>query len=172
MPKGDTLWTVGHSTRAIGEFIDVLHAHGVTRVVDVRRYAGSRAFPQYNPEPLEHALAGAGISYTAMAELGGRRKPRPESPHGAWRNPAFRGYADYMDTPGFAAAVSRLAALAREDRVAVMCAEAVWWRCHRSMIADWFKARERQVLHILSMGEAKEHPYTSVAKVVDGRLGY
>ena len=141
-------------------------------MADVRRFAGSRAFPQFNPGPLELSLARAGIAYTAMPALGGRRKPAARSPHGAWRNEAFRGYADYMDTPEFAAAAGTLAALAREDRVAVMCAEAVWWRCHRSMIADFFKAGGWEVLHILGAGEAKEHPYTSVAKVADGRLIY
>jgi uncharacterized protein (DUF488 family) len=167
-----TLWTIGHSTHSIDEFLEMLAAHGITRVADVRRFPGSRAHPQFNPEVLAASLAARGIGYTPMLELGGRRKPRPDSPHVAWRNESFRGYADYMDTPAFAAASTELAALARGDRVAVMCAEGVWWRCHRSMIADYFKARGWTVLHILGAGEAKEHPYTSVAKVVDGKLTY
>ncbi|MGH7621193.1 MAG: DUF488 family protein [Gemmatimonadaceae bacterium] len=167
-----TLWTVGHSTHPIGEFIDILHAHGVTRIADVRRFPGSRAQPQFNPEQFERALAESGVGYTAMPALGGRRKPRADSPHAAWRNESFRGYADYMDTPEFAAAAEQLAVLAREDRVAAMCAEGVWWRCHRSMIADYFKANGWEVLHILGAGDAKEHPYTAVAKVVDGMLTY
>jgi uncharacterized protein (DUF488 family) len=138
----------------------------------VRRFPGSRAQPQFNPEPLERALARAGISYTAMPALGGRRKPRADSPHGAWRNESFRGYADYMDTSEFAEAAEALAVLAREDRVAAMCAEGVWWRCHRSMIADYFKAHGWEVLHILGTGDAKEHPYTAVARVVNGTLEY
>ena len=170
-PPG-TLWTVGHSTHPIDEFIDVLTAHGVTRIADVRRFAGSRKFPQFNPADLEHSLAVAGISYTPMPALGGRRKALPDSPHLAWRNEAFRGYADYMDTDEFADAAESLAAIAREDRVAVMCSEAVWWRCHRSMIADYFKAHRWEVLHIMGMGDAKEHPYTPVAKIVDGVLTY
>jgi uncharacterized protein (DUF488 family) len=117
-------------------------------------------------------LAGGEIAYTPMPELGGRRAPLPDSPHQAWINASFRGYADYMDTPAFAAAAERLASLAREDRVAVMCAEGVWWRCHRSMIADYFKASGWKVLHIMGKGSAREHPYTSVAKVVDGVLTY
>jgi uncharacterized protein (DUF488 family) len=144
--------------------IDLLHAHGITRVVDVRRFAGSRAHPQFNPPALERSLGRAGISYTPMPALGGRRTPLPDSPHTAWRNASFRGYADYMDTPAFAAAAARLVRLARRDRVAIMCAEAVWWRCHRSMIADWFKANGWEVLHIMGMGDAREHPYTPVAR--------
>jgi uncharacterized protein (DUF488 family) len=167
-----TLWTVGHSTHPLDEFLDILHAHGITRIADVRRFPGSRAYPHFNPDQLEPALAQSGIEYTEMPELGGRRKPRPDTPHSAWRNESFRGYADYMDTPEFAAAAEELAALARDDRVAAMCAEGVWWRCHRSMIADYFKANGWEVLHILGAGDAKEHPYTAVAKVVDGVLMY
>jgi len=149
--------------------VDLLQAHGITRLVDVRRFAGSRAHPQFNPPALERSLGRAGIAYTPMPALGGRRTPLPDSPHTAWRNAAFRGYADYMDTPAFAAAAARLGRLARRDRVAIMCAEAVWWRCHRSMIADWFKANGWEVLHIMGMGEAREHPYTPVARDrVDG----
>lgn len=167
-----TLWTVGHSTHSIDELLEMLAAHGITRIVDVRRFPGSRAHPQFNPDALRASLAERGIAYTPMLELGGRRKPLSDSPHVAWRNDSFRGYADYMDTPEFAAAAEDLAILARTDRVAVMCAEAVWWRCHRSMIADYFKASGWNVLHILGLGEAAEHPYTSVARVVDGNLTY
>ena len=167
-----TLWTVGHSTHPIDELLDILDAHGITRIADVRRFPGSRAHPQFNPDALAASLAERGISYSPMPELGGRRKPRPDTTHTAWRNEAFRGYADYMDTPEFAAAAEDLAALARADNVAAMCAEGVWWRCHRSMIADYFKANGWTVLHILGMGEAKEHPYTAVAKVEGGRLTY
>ena len=167
-----TLWTIGHSTHPISEFIDILNAHGVMTVVDVRRFAGSRRNPQFNPVSLERSLARAGIAYRAMPELGGRRTPRPDSAHTAWRNEAFRGYADYMDTPAFARATKKLATLATRARVAIMCAESVWWRCHRSMIADDFKANGWEVLHIAGMGEAKEHPYTPVAKIVRGKLVY
>ncbi|MFI5238365.1 MAG: DUF488 family protein [Gemmatimonadales bacterium] len=170
-PAG-TLWTVGHSTHPIAEFVDMLTAHGITRIADVRRFAGSRKFPQFNPTELAITLNDAGIGYTPMPALGGRRKVLPESPHVAWRNEAFRGYADYMDTPEFAAAAEALATLAREDRVAVMCSEAVWWRCHRSMIADYFKAHGWEVLHVMGPGEAKAHPYTPVARIVDGALTY
>lgn len=167
-----TLWTVGHSTHSIDEFLDILAAHGISRIADVRRFPGSRAHPQFNPDALRASLAERNVEYTPMTVLGGRRAPLPDSPHVAWMNASFRGYADYMDTPAFAAAAEALAALAREDRVAAMCAEGVWWRCHRSMIADYFKASDWTVLHIMGKGEAKEHPYTSVAKVVDGTLTY
>lgn len=167
-----TLWTVGHSTHPIDEFVDMLLAHGVTHIADVRRFPGSRHFPQFNPVALEQSLAGAGIAFTPMPALGGRRKVLPDSPHIAWRNEAFRGYADYMDTPEFANAAESLAEVAREDRVAVMCSEAVWWRCHRSMIADYFKVHGWTVLHIMSQGDAKEHPYTPVARIIDGQLTY
>jgi uncharacterized protein (DUF488 family) len=167
-----TLWTIGHSTHPIREFLDILNAHGITHVADVRRFAGSRKNPQFNPEALARSLARAGIVYTPMPELGGRRAPLASSPHMAWRNDAFRGYADYMDTPEFRRAARGLEQLAARERVAVMCAEAVWWRCHRSMIADDFKARGWEVLHIMGMGEAVEHPYTAVAKVTAGRLTY
>jgi uncharacterized protein (DUF488 family) len=167
-----TLWTVGHSTHPLGEFLDILHAHGITRIADVRRFPGSRAYPHFNPEQLERSLAESGISYTPMPTLGGRRKPRADSQHHAWHNDSFRGYADYMDTAEFAVAADELAALARDDRVAAMCAEGVWWRCHRSMIADYFKANGWEVLHIMGAGEAKEHPYTAVARVENGTLMY
>jgi uncharacterized protein (DUF488 family) len=167
-----SLWTVGHSTHSLDDFLAILSAHGITRIADVRRFPGSRAQPQFNPHALGPSLAEKRIAFTPLTELGGRRKALPDSRHTAWKNESFRGYADYMDTPDFAAAAERLAELAREDRVAIMCAEGVWWRCHRSMIADYFKASGWSVLHILGKGEAKEHPYTSVAKVIGGTLSY
>ena len=167
-----TLWTVGHSTREIGECIDILCAQGITRVADIRRFAGSRKLPQFNAAELARTLPAAGIGYTQMPDLGGRRKPRPDSAHVAWRNESFRGYADYMDTPEFVAAAERLAELAHADRVAMMCSEAVWWRCHRSMVADYFKAHGWTVLHIVGLADPKEHPYTPVARIVDGQLRY
>jgi uncharacterized protein (DUF488 family) len=167
-----TLWTIGHSTHPIEEFIDIVTSHGIARIADVRRFAGSRKFPQFNPDALAQSLTDAGVAYTPMPELGGRRKALKNTPHTAWRSEAFRGYADYMDTPEFRAAAESLAAIARSDRVAIMCSEAVWWRCHRSMIADYFKANEWEVLHIMGLGDAKEHPYTPVARIVDGLLTY
>jgi len=168
----DTLWTIGHSTHTIDELLDILGAHGIARIADVRRFPGSRAHPQFNPDALGASLAERAIAYTQMPELGGRRKPRPDSPHSAWRNESFRGYADYMDTPEFAAAAEELAALARADRVAAMCAEGVWWRCHRSMIADALCVRGIEVMHILDAKHSVMHPMTSPARVAAGVLSY
>lgn len=167
-----TLWTIGHSSRSIDEFLDLLRTHGVAHVADVRRFAGSRKHPHFAPEALARALGDAGLSYTPVPELGGRRRPRPDSPNGAWRSEAFRGYADHMATPEFATGAAHLAALARTDRVAAMCAEAVWWRCHRALIADCFKAHGWTVLHVLGPAAPAEHPYTPVARIVDGELRY
>ncbi len=166
------VWTIGHSTRSTEEFVGLLHAHLIDCVVDVRRYAGSRRHSQFGPAALERSLCAAGIEYVPMPALGGRRAPRPDSPHGVWRNASFRGYADYMDTPAFAAALDALTARAAASRTAMMCAEALWWRCHRALIADALKARGWQVLHILGAAAPVEHPYTAAASLVDGRLEY
>jgi uncharacterized protein (DUF488 family) len=167
-----SLWTVGHSTRPIAEFIALLRASGVARVADVRRHPGSRRHPQYNAGPLAAALREAGIDYEPMPELGGRRAPRPDSRNVAWRNDSFRGYADYMETPAFRAALDRLLERAGERPTAIMCAEAMWWSCHRALIADALKARGLTVLHIMDAGKSVEHPYTSAARIVGGRLDY
>jgi len=172
MPAAPTIWTIGHSTRTLDEFTGLLAAHGVRSLVDVRTYPGSRRFPHFNQEALAAGLAEAGIAYTHLPELGGRRRPRPDSHNTAWRNDAFRGYADYMETPEFAAGLDRLLAIAAKHSTAIMCAEAVWWRCHRGLIADALKARGVTVLHIEGPGPAAEHPYTSAARVVDGQLSY
>jgi uncharacterized protein (DUF488 family) len=167
-----TIYTIGHSTRPIEEFIDILRAYGVETLVDVRKIAGSRRNPQYGEKALNASLGASGIAYLRLEGLGGRRRTSAESVNMGWRNLSFRGYADYMDAPAFAEALDALAAQAREARTAMMCSEAVWWRCHRSMIADALKARGWCVLHILGEGPAKEHPYTSAASIVGGRLEY
>ncbi|WP_024890524.1 DUF488 family protein [Luteimonas huabeiensis] len=166
------LWTIGHSTRPLEVFLGMLSEAGIFTVADVRRYPGSRRNPQYAAEALAASLPGAGIGYLPMPELGGRRRPREDSPHTAWRNAAFRGYADYMDTPAYAAARARLGDAALERPTAVMCAEAMWWSCHRSLIADDFKARGWEVVHLMAPGKAQLHPYTAAARIVDGRLDY
>ena len=166
------LWSVGHSTRPLDELVTMLREAGVVRLADVRRYPGSRRNPQYSAESLASSLPAAGIAYVPLTELGGRRSTRPDSPHTAWRNASFRGYADYMDTPAYARARERLMALAQEARTAVMCAEAPWWRCHRSLICDDFKARGWRVTHLLAPGRSQEHPWTPAARIVDGRLSY
>jgi uncharacterized protein (DUF488 family) len=167
-----TVWTIGHSTRPIEEFLDLLRTQDIELVADVRRHAGSRKYPQFNPGPLAASLAQAGIAYEAFVELGGRRVAKPDSPHTVWRNLSFRGYADYMDTAAFKAGLTRFVEAARARRTALLCSEAVWWRCHRSMIADALKADGAEVLHIMEKGKAVEHPYTSAARIVDGELRY
>lgn len=171
--SGDaTVWTIGHSTHPIDTFIALLTAHDIRTLVDVRRHAGSRKHPQFNPEALGAALAAAGITYVPMPALGGRRTARADSPNVAWRNASFRGYADYMDTPAFREALDALVARARAAPTAFMCAEGLWWQCHRGLIADRLKADGWQVLHIDPRGALVEHPYTPAARIVNGRLDY
>lgn len=170
--RGLKIWTVGHSTRELADFIHLLQANRIELIADVRSLPGSRKFPQFNSETLEPSLAEAGIDYELIKELGGRRKVRRDSPHTIWRHKAFRGYADYMDTPGFEDGINILVDLAQGKRTAVMCAEAVWWRCHRSMISDYLKAGGAEVLHIMDGGKTILHPYTSAAKIVNGNLVY
>lgn len=168
----DTLWTIGHSTRGAAEFLQLLAGNDIEALADVRRFPGSRKYPHFNVEPLAHALHDAGIEYVPFPELGGRRKPVPDSPNTAWRNDAFRGYADYMQTPEFVSGMERLSAIAIGKRTAIMCSEAVWWRCHRGLIADWLKLRGVRVLHIMDARHVVEHPWTSAAQVTKGELDY
>jgi uncharacterized protein (DUF488 family) len=167
-----TLWTIGHSVRPWEEFVAMLAAARIETLVDVRRFAGSRRNPQFSGEAMGAALTKEGIDYVPMPDLGGRRETRGDSSNLAWRNAAFRGYADYMETSPYRAAHDRLAELARNKRAAVMCAEAIWWQCHRSLISDDFKASGWEVIHLLSPGREQEHPYTSAARIVEGRLDY
>ena len=167
-----TIWTVGHSTRPIAAFIELLESAAITLVVDVRRFPGSRRYPDYNQQPLAEALATASISYLALPILGGRRQAHPDSPHTAWRNPSFRGYADYMDTEQFREGIQQVQTLAANERIALMCAEALWWRCHRALIADYLKAQGYDVIHLLSPSKHEQHPYTSAARMNDGKLTY
>ncbi|HEV2845739.1 MAG TPA: DUF488 domain-containing protein, partial [Thermoanaerobaculia bacterium] len=151
------VFTLGHSTRAIGEFLDLLREHGVQVLVDVRRFPMSRRHPQFSRDSLAASLQEAGIGYMHEPDLGGRRTARPGSPHMAWRVEAFRGYADHMETPEFGAALDRLIDRAARETVAILCAEAVPWRCHRRLISDALVAREVDVRHILGPGRADSH---------------
>src|SRR4029453_10980655 len=167
------IWTVGHSTGAIDEFISLIEANDIKLLADVRSLPGSRRYPQFNREMLAAAVGKAGIRYEHFPELGGRRKPRKDSPNTAWRNASFRGYADYMETEEFRKGVERLLDLAAgAGPTAIMCAEAVWWGCHRSLISDYLKARRIEVMHILDANKTQPHPYTSAARVVNGKLSY
>ncbi len=152
-----TVWTVGHSTRPIEEFLDLLAAYRIDLMADIRSLPGSRRHPQYNQEPLTATLREHGVDYLWLEELGGRRKPHKDSIHTEWRNAAFRAYADYMDTPAFVAGAERVLALAAGHRLALMCAEAVWWHCHRRMIADYLTARGVTVVHIMGEGKSSVH---------------
>lgn len=168
-----SLWTVGHSNRGWDEFLALLKAENLGALADVRRFPSSRKHPQFNGAPMVPALAEVGIQYLHLPELGGRRQPRADSPNTAWRNSSFRGYADYMETEPFKAGIERLLRLAGSKRTAVMCAEAVWWQCHRALISDYLQSRGTEVFHILSAGSAAaKHPYTSAATLIDGRLSY
>jgi uncharacterized protein (DUF488 family) len=167
------IWTIGHSTRTIDEFISLLKENGTKLVADVRMFPGSKRYPQFGREALAKSLGESGIRYEHFPELGGRRNPKPDSHNTAWRNASFRGYADYMETKQFHKGVKRLLELASEaGPVAIMCAEAVWWRCHRSLISDYLKARGIEVMHVLSANKVEPHPYTSAARIVNGELSY
>ena len=167
------IWTIGHSTRKIDIFISLLKENGIKLIADVRLLPGSKRYPQFNKEALAQSLSEVGIRYEHFPELGGRRKPKPDSQNTAWRNEAFRGYADYMETEEFHKGVKRLADLANEaGPAAIMCAEAVWWRCHRALISDFLKVRGTEVTHIVDPGKTQSHPYTSAAQIVNGELSY
>src|SRR6187549_2753814 len=167
------IWTIGHSTRMIDEFISLLKENEIKLLADVRAFPGSKRYPQFNKDVLAESLNVHGIRYEHFPELGGKRKSKPDSRNTAWRNASFRGYADYMETEQFQKGIERLLQVAAEaGRTGIMCAEAVWWRCHRSLIADYLKIRGVEVLHILSPTKVEPHPYTSAASIVDGRLSY
>jgi uncharacterized protein (DUF488 family) len=166
------VWTIGHSTRSAEEFMEILNAHRIETIADVRAFPSSRRYPQFNKQSLSSALSSAGIEYQHLPALGGRRQPSPASRNTAWKNPSFRAYADYMETDAYAQGIEALLELACSRRTAAMCAEAVWWRCHRSLIADYLKATEVQVIHIMSANKTELHPYTAAANIVGGKLSY
>jgi len=167
-----TLYTIGHSTRPIGEFIGLLKENGVGLLADVRTVPGSRHNPQYGQEALAASLKEAGIGYLHMKDLGGLRGKARESVSDGWRNASFRNFADYMQTPEFAGALAELITLAEKRTAAVMCAEAVPWRCHRSLIADALTAHGVQVIDIMGPGKTAPHRMTPFAKVDGGRVAY
>jgi uncharacterized protein (DUF488 family) len=168
----DRFFTIGHSTHPLEEFVDILHAHGVDRVVDVRTVPKSRHNPQFAEVELRRTLPAHGIDYRRIEALGGLRHPRTDSPNGAWRNRSFRGYADHMQTPAFAAGLTELLTLGEDATAAVMCAEAVPWRCHRSLIGDALLARGLAVEDILSATSARPHALTRFAVVTGSQVTY
>lgn len=167
-----TIWTIGHSTRTLDEFLKLLAIHGIEVLADVRRFPGSRKYPHFAQEALRSSLPEVGIDYVPFPELGGRRRPRPDSHNTVWRNESFRGYADYMETEAFRAGIERLLELARRKRTVILCAEAVWWRCHRALIADYLKAAGVCARHIINAKKSEIHPYTSAARLRAGSLSY
>jgi uncharacterized protein (DUF488 family) len=167
-----TVLTIGHSTRALETFIEMLRAHGVKHLVDVRTIPRSRHNPQFNRDTLPEALKFAGIAYTHMEQLGGLRHARPDSPNTGWHNSSFRGFADYMQTPEFEAGLEKLMQLATHEQTAIMCAETVPWHCHRSLIADALTVRGALVEHIMSESRTQPHLLTPFAKAQGIHITY
>ncbi len=168
----NAVWTIGHSTRSAAEFNQVLVAHQITALVDVRSFPGSRRYPHFNKPELDRNLGAAGIQYLHSPQLGGRRRPTSDSKNAAWTNPSFRAYADHMDSQEFKQGTEDLMDCARTKRTAIMCAEALWWRCHRSLISDFLKSNGVEVIHIFDLKKTEVHPYTPAARILDGRLSY
>lgn len=166
------IWTIGHSTRPFGEFVAMLNSFKIELVADIRSYPGSRKFPQYNQETLVVSLPQNNIQYIHLKNLGGRRKVNPDSKNKGWKHAAFRGYADYMETGAFNEGIKELEKIAFKQRTAYMCSEAVWWRCHRSLVSDYLKIQGWKVMHIMGIGKGDEHPYTAPARIVNGKLSY
>jgi uncharacterized protein (DUF488 family) len=166
------VWTIGHSTRSLEDLVALLRAHGIERLVDVRRFPRSRRHPHFNTEALARDLPAAGVAYRHAPGLGGFRRARPDSRNTGWRNASFRGYADYMETEDFGRHLAALLEEARAGRTAIMCAEAVPWRCHRSLISDALVARGVEVRHILGPAPAEPHALTAGARVEGTRVVY
>jgi uncharacterized protein (DUF488 family) len=168
----DTIWTIGHSTRTPDQLLELLRTHGIAAIADVRRFPASRRHPHFNREALALWLPEAGVRYEHVDALGGRRSPRPDSRNTGLQNASFRGYADYMATPVFHRAIDRLLALSRGAPTAVMCAEAVWWRCHRSLISDFLSVRGIEVRHILDASPARRHRIQELARAEGDQVCY
>lgn len=167
-----TLWTIGHSTRSNEEFLALLLAHDIRRVIDIRRYPGSRRYPHFHSDALARNLTEAGLCYEQMPTLGGRRTAQSDSLNRGWKNASFRGYADYMQTEEFQRAVAGLMAQGMKGSTAIMCAEALPWRCHRSLVADALVTQGWEVVHIMGPGQVKIHHLTAFAVIQAGRLVY
>jgi uncharacterized protein (DUF488 family) len=166
------IFTIGHSTRSAADFLTLLQAQGITGLADVRTVPRSRRHPHFSRESLAAFLSAHGIAYEHVPGLGGLRKPRANSPNGGWRHEGFRGYADHMQTRDFADAVDALLAFAADRRVAIMCAEAKWWQCHRQLLSDALVARGVDVRHIMDAREAAAHELTPFARVSGDRVTY
>ncbi len=172
MKTPPTIYTIGHSTHPLEEFIEMLKSFDIKVLADIRKLPGSRKYPQFDRQNLEISMPENDIEYRYFEGLGGRRKQNKDSKNTKWRNASFRAYADYMETEEFRNAVEDLKEIAREKPVAYMCSEAVWWRCHRSMVSDFLKAEGWNVQHIMAAGKSQAHPYTQPAEIIDGKLTY
>lgn len=172
MAQPDTVWTIGHSTRSIEEFIALLKHYGIEAITDVRRFPGSRRLPQFGEDALRSSLKQYNIDYLLNTELGGRRSPLANSLNSAWRNTSFRGYADHIQSSEFGHGMEKLCLLASQRRTAIMCAEVLWWRCHRSLISDVLTISGTRVMHIQDEKRLVEHPFTQPARLYQGYLTY
>jgi uncharacterized protein (DUF488 family) len=172
LSKKQLIYTIGHSTRDIDEFVEMLQSFEIKTLVDIRRFPGSRKYPHFNQETIKKTLTDSGINYIHLEGLGGRRKEIDKSGKSRWRNSSFRSYAAYMETHEFRTAAKELMDISSRTRTVYMCSEAVWWRCHRALVSDYLKVNGWTVYHILTKDKIEEHPYTSPAKVVDGKLSY
>ena len=166
------IYTIGHSNREIDEFIELLKNNEIEALIDVRKLPGSRKYPHFNQDELSNSLNAADILYIYLEQLGGRRKPNKDSMNTIWENKSFQAYADHMDTAEFHKGIDMLLEYAETKRVAIMCSEAVWWKCHRALIADYLKSIGIDVYHIMSATSNKPHPFTSAARIRDGKLFY
>jgi uncharacterized protein (DUF488 family) len=167
-----TIYTIGHSSREAAEFIELLKNNEVEVLLDARKLPGSAKYPHFNQDALSISLSAADILYVHVKELGGRRKPNKDSINTIWENKSFQAYADYMDTDEFRNGIDILLGYASEKQTAIMCSEAVWWRCHRALIADYLKSIGLNVYHIMSRTSTTLHPFTSAARIRDGKLFY
>jgi len=170
--KQKEIWTIGHSTRTLEHFVEMLQSFRIELLVDIRSFPGSRRVPQFNKENLEISMPANNIKYVHLKLLGGRRPVHKDSKNTGWKHPAFRGYADYMETDDFKKGIQQLENMAVKQRTVYMCSEAVWWSCHRSMVSDYLKVEGWLVHHIMEVNKATEHTYTKPAKVIDGKLFY
>lgn len=166
------LYTIGHSTHSSIDFLKMLQFFDIKVLVDIRSMPGSRKFPQFNQDELKVSLEAQGIQYIYSQHLGGRRKAKKDTKNTRWNNPSFQGYADYMETDDFKNAIDDLKQIAETQKTAIMCSEAVWWRCHRSMVADFLKVQDWSVFHIMAVGKIQEHQYTSPARIENGCVLY
>lgn len=166
------VFSIGHSTHSMEEFIIMLKSFDIKILIDIRRFPSSKKSPQFNKESLSLSLKESNIEYLHLVDLGGRRKVKSKTKHACWRNISFRGYADYMETREFTEAAEILESIALQQTTVYMCAEAVWWRCHRALVSDYLKAKGWDVIHILAINKGQEHPYTAVARVVNGKVFY